>query len=581
LITTDDATRNGSYMRREQKWMSNTGGTRALVALLFLTAVTAVAASGTTRPNILLLVAEDMSPRVGAFGDAVAVTPTLDRLASEGVRFNNVFTAAGVCAPSRAAQITGMHPASIGAQHMRAANGPAGSYKAVPPAKVKAYPELLRAAGYFTFTDDKLDYQFSQIRPGTGPFTIWDREGGEASWSQREDEQPFFGLINFLQTHESGVFPPLETRQLTGKFLNFQRYRAEHYGNPDANPFVTPDQVEVPPYYPDVATVRVDIARHYNNIALMDLQVRDVLDRLERDGLASNTIVIWTTDHGDGLPRAKREIFDSGIKVPMIIRWPERYRPAHLEPGQIDEQMISFVDLAPTILALAGVETPDYLPGQNYLDPSLPRRQYIFASRDRMDAVADRQRAVRDQHYKYIRSWHPQQPGGHRLAYRDNITMMQTLWEMLEAGQLNADQRRWFEPPGEEQLYDLLADPFELNNLAHSAAHQTTLNRLRAALAVWQQNNLDWSEQPETAMIAAFWPQGEQPITATPDFHPHALLLSIQSETPGTSLGYRQNGGGWKVYSAPITVLPGDKIDAKAIRYGWQESAVTSLQIPE
>ena len=194
----------------------------------------------------------------------------------------------------------------------------------MPPTEVKAYPELLRAAGYFTFTDDKIDYQFSKIRAGSGPFTIWDREGGKANWSQRQADQPFFGLINFLQTHESGVFPPLTTKKLSGKYLNFQRFRAQHYGNPDAHQVVKPKQVEVPPYYPDVATVRVDIARHYNNIALMDRQVKEILDRMERDGLAENTIVIWTTDHGDGLPRAKREVFDSGIKVPMIIRFPEK-----------------------------------------------------------------------------------------------------------------------------------------------------------------------------------------------------------------------------------------------------------------
>ena len=556
-----------------------TGKPYRISLLITLFFSTAVAAGEVPRPNILLLMAEDMSPRVAAFGDPIAFTPNLDQLAAEGVRFTNVFTASGVCAPSRAAQITGMHPASVGGQHMRASNRPAGGYKAVPPSDVKAYPELLRAAGYFTFTDDKIDYQFSAIRAGSGPFTIWDREGGGANWSQRRAEQPFFGLINFLQTHESGVFPPLTTRKLSGKYLNFQRFRAQHYGNPDEHQFVTPEQVEVPPYFPDVATVRTDIARHYNNIALMDRQVREILDTLERDGLADNTIVIWTSDHGDGLPRAKREVFDSGIKVPMIIRWPARYRPAHLNPGQSEERMISFVDLAPTILALAGVEAPQYLPGQDFLDPSAAPRQYVFASRDRMDAVIDRQRAVRDQRYKYIRSWHPEQPGGHRLAYRDNMTMMQTLWQMLEDGQLNADQRRWFEPPGKEQLYDIQADPFELNNLAESPEHQSTLNRMRAALAEWQKHNRDWSEQSEAEMVAAFWPEGEQPITASPVFRGQSPQLTIQSETPGASLGYRMNGGDWQLYRGPIDVKPGDKIEARAIRYGWRESEPTSLQV--
>jgi arylsulfatase A-like enzyme len=548
-----------------------------LIALIFSTAL---AAGETERPNILLLMAEDMSPRVGAFGDPVAVTPTLDRLASEGVRFANVFTAAGVCAPSRAAQITGMHPASIGAQHMRASNAPAGGYKAVPPPEVKAYPELLRAAGYFTFTDDKLDYQFSEIRGGTGPFTIWDSEGTDADWSEREPDQPFFGLINFIQTHESGVFPPLSTKKLTGKYLAFQRFRAQHFENPDENVVVTPDEVEVPPYYPDERTVRVAIARHYNNIALMDRQVGKILERLEQDGLADRTIVIWTTDHGDGLPRAKREVFDSGIKVPMIIRWPERYRPAHLEAGQLEDRLVSFVDFAPTILALAGVDAPDYLAGRNFLDSSVPERQYIFASRDRMDVVEDRQRAVRDERYKYIRSWHPEQPGGHRLEYRDNLTMMQTLWQMLEEGQLNDLQRRWFQPPGEEQLYDTVADPFELISLAKCPEHRLTLDRMRAALAEWQEDNPDWSEQSEATMVAGFWPDGEQPITASPSFHQRTSMLTIRSETQGASLGYRINGGRWQIYTGPISVAPGDAIEARAIRYGWRESEMASFEAP-
>jgi len=550
--------------------------TRVLIIFLFFSA--AITAGEIERPNILLLMAEDMSLRVSAFGDPVAVTPNLDRLAGEGVRFNNVFTAAGVCAPSRAAQITGMHPASIGAQHMRSSNFPAGGYKAVPPAEVKAYPELLRAAGYFTFTDEKLDYQFSSERAGSGPFTIWDSEGFKANWSERQPDQPFFGLVNYMQTHESGIITPLGTSLGNQQALGIQQFRARFFENPDEHQVVTPDQVDLPPYYPDVAGVRIDVARHYNNIALMDRQVGELLDRLERDGLADNTIVIWTTDHGDGLPRAKREIYDSGIRVPMIIRWPARYRPAHLKPGQLDERLVSFVDFAPTILALAGVEVPDYLPGQNFLDPRVPPRKYVFASRDRMDVVVDRQRAVRDQRYKYIRSWYPEQPGGHRLAYRDNLVILRTLWQMLENDQLNADQRRWFEPPGEEQLYDIQADPFELNNLAADPAHQGTLTRMRAALAQWQQNNQDWSEQPEATMVAGFWPDGKQPVTPQPRVRWQAPQLIIESETPGASLGYRYNSGKWQIYSGTIKPDPRDKIEVKAIRYGWQESDIVVVE---
>ena len=279
------------------------------------------------RPNILLLMAEDLSTRIGAFGDRVAVTPHLDQLAREGVRYPNTFTTAGVCAPSRAAHIMGAHQNSFGGQHMRTSSShwPL-QYRTVPPADMKAYPELLRQAGYFTFVTTKLDYQFSGTGPGSGPFTIWDLES-RAGFPLDEvpAEMPFFGFVTFMETHESGMFPrwswPRNTTHLLLQVLHI-------YLNLGVDDVVGPEDVTVPPYLPDTAAVRRDIARHYNNIHTMDLRVGEILAGLEDAGLADNTIVIWTTDHGDGLPRGKRELFDSGIRVPMIIRWPEKYRPA-------------------------------------------------------------------------------------------------------------------------------------------------------------------------------------------------------------------------------------------------------------
>ena len=505
----------------------------------------------------------------------MAITPNIDQLATEGVRYTNVFTAAGVCAPSRAAQITGMHQISMGGQHMRSSNGPTGGYKAVPPPQVKAYPELLRAAGYYTWTDQKLDYQFSGTRSGSGPFTIWDDEGNDGHWRMRLQGQPFFGLINFNMTHESGVFTPLGHLPNSAIHLMMQLGRAvllpsAHEGEP-----VSPQQVQVPPYYPDTEIVRADIARHYNNIAVMDQQVGEVLAQLEADGLADSTIVIWTTDHGDGLPRAKRELFDAGIKVPMIIRWPQAYRPEGVAANGIDTRLVSFVDFAPTFLKLAGVTLPDYLQGQDFINDK--PRDFIFASRDRIDEVPDRQRAVRDQRYKYIRSWYPEQASGHRLSYRDNMEMMIELWALLEQGKLNADQRQWFEAPGQERLYDLDNDPFELNNLAANAEHKETLNRMRGALLAWQQQVEDWSDQPEQAMYEKFNPGGEVPVTESPTISVLDGRLHLSSVTEGASIGFRVNESRWYIYSEPVDLEKGGVVDAKAIRYGWEESEMTSL----
>jgi arylsulfatase A-like enzyme len=234
---------------------------------------------------------------------------------------------------------------------------------------VKAYPELLRAAGYYTWTDRKLDYQFSGTMAGSGPFTIWDREGGDADdWRNRRPGQPFFGLVNFNITHESGVFPPLGHWPNSPTHLLMQVMRAAMLPSVEEGDPVSPSQVQVPPYYPDTGTVRADIARHYNNIAAMDRQVGEILAELEADGLADSTIVVWTTDHGDGLPRAKRDLFDAGIKVPMVIRWPEAYRPKGVAANGIDTRLISFIDFAPTLLRLAGVPLPSYLQGRDFVE---------------------------------------------------------------------------------------------------------------------------------------------------------------------------------------------------------------------
>ena len=248
--------------------------TSTVAALLVALAGTAAPANAAdVRPNILLLVAEDLGLRIGTFGGPVAVTPRLDRMAREGTRYTRVFTTSGVCAPSRAALITGVHAISTGSQHMRTSNK---GYKSVPPPEVKAFPELLRAAGYATFTDFKLDYQFSGTGGGSGPFTVWDEEGFTAHWRKLGGDRPFFGMVNFLETHESGVFPRL-TLPRSGAHAVMQLVHLYlHRGHEDV---VSPEDVTLPPYYPDTPLVRADVARHYNNVHRMDERVGEILDQ--------------------------------------------------------------------------------------------------------------------------------------------------------------------------------------------------------------------------------------------------------------------------------------------------------------
>tara|TARA_R110002049_G_scaffold177382_15_gene344562 strand:+ start:254 stop:1891 length:1638 start_codon:yes stop_codon:yes gene_type:complete len=528
------------------------------------------------RPNILLLMAEDMSGRVGAFGDSVAVTPHLDTLAAQGVRYTNTFTTAGVCAPSRAAHILGMHQISTGTQHMRSSTRPEGSYYSVPPADAKAYPELLRAAGYYTYTDHKLDYQFSGVFPHSGPSTIWDLEGGAASdWDKRAPGQPFFGFISFMVTHESGVFPPLGNMPNSATHLLMQLMRWYSLDTP-VKAVVRPQDVVVPPYYPDTRLVRADMARHYNNIAYMDEEVGAILAQLEEAGLADSTIVIWTTDHGDGLPRAKRDLFDSGIKVPMIIRWPAAYFPKGRKAGDVEERLISFVDLAPTILSLAGVPVPANMHGRDFRKKDAEPNEYIYASRDRIDEVMDRQRAVRDARYKYIRSWYPDVPEGTDLAFRDNSDMVRQMRVMYDAGQLNALQRQWYEPPGAERLFDLAVDPFEVQDVSDDPQYRQVLRRMRGAMDLWLTRVGDWSDEPEFEMVARFELHGKRRVTPAPTllFSGGSLVISPAAE--GHSLEYRVDDGDWQLYTGPVSVKESSAIEARAVRYGWEESEIVS-----
>ncbi len=539
---------------------------RSLIVFLFVTLVCdpGNAAPNDTirvRPNILLLVAEDMGSRVGAFDDPVAVTPNLDRLARRGTRFVNTYTTAGVCAPSRAALILGMYQTSVGAHHMRTGSFQESSYRTVPPPHIKAFPELLRRAGYYTYVTNKLDYQFSGVGANTGPASIWHNEGDHAHWRGRAEDQPFFGMYQFYETHESRGFPD-----------HPQKTDASGIASP-----VPPEQVKVPDYYPDTMVVRTAIAQQYNNIQIMDKRVGVILRELQEDGLDKNTIILWTTDHGDGLPRAKRELYDSGIHVPMIISWPDSMRPKYLMPGGMERQLVSFVDLGPTILSWAGVVIPRYMHGKPLADPaSGMRRQYIFAAKDRLDEFPNRERAVRNERYKYILNFDAGTPKAQHLAYRDRLDIMQELWRLLDDGSLNAEQSAWFLPRPEEELYDTLNDRDEVHNLAESPAHVEILQEMRQVLAQWRESMDIFGEINEAEMAARFWPMGQQPMTTPPEIFTNSRSeLLLQSPTEGASIIYRFNGSGWQLYTRPLKIDRNTLISAKAVRYGWAESPQT------
>ena len=519
------------------------------------------------QPNILWVSFEDTNPYYGCYGDPVARTPNVDRLAAGGCRWPNTFSTAGVCAPARSAVITGMYPVSIGTQHMRTTHTNPYTpemptpYSAVLPHYVKCFTEYLRAAGYYCTNNVKTDYQFDP------PVTAWDELSNQAHWRNRPDaDQPFFAVFNPTHTHESGMWP-------------------------EKCPEITfdPDAIELPPYFPDTPKVREAMARMYTNIEYNDGIMGELLDQLEEDGLADNTVVFHWSDHGP-LPRGKRWPYDSGIHVPMIVRW-----PGGLEPDSVSDRLLSTVDLGPTALSLAGVDIPYHMQGQAFLGPQeAAQREYVYASRDRYDESYDMVRAARDKRFKYIRNCRPELPYLLWIPYRNRHPILQEMWRLHMAGELEGPQQLMFLPRPVEELYDTQADPYEIHNLAADPAYQPEIERLRKALDDWRDEVGDLGEMPESEMVRRWYPNGERPETAPPVLIPICeespgtdaaqeggtfsapALLQLHCATQGASIAYTFEGGDdahWSLYFEPLRLPEGETtLRTKAIRVGYLES---------
>ena len=448
-----------------------------------------------------------------------------------------------VCAPTRSAVITGMYPSTIGTMHMRTS---LKDYEAVPPTYVKCFTEYLRAAGYYCTNNVKTDYQFNS------PFTAWDECSNKAHWRNLPRGMPFFSVINLTVSQERRSLPK----------------KGEKLGH-------DPAKVVLPPYYPDTPVVRTNLARYYDNVTRMDKQAGEILRQLEDDGLADSTVVFFWSDHGRGLPRHKRWVYDSGIRVPLIIRW-----PGVISPGSVCEDLISCIDFGPTVLSIAGVKIPSYMQGRAFLGgrKGEPRR-CIFAGRERMDAKSDDHiRCVRDKRYKYIRNFMPERPYVQPIPYRDRMPIMKE-WRRLNAeDKLNGPQKLFFRKTKPvEELYDIVADPHEVDNLAESPEHLEVLKKMRAVLEDWIKDTGDLGGIPEDELIERMWPGRKQPVTATPAIETAArggkATVKITCVTEGSSIGYRLGKTGrWLIYTEPVQLDVGTELRARAIRIGYKVS---------
>ena len=522
--------------------------------------------------NVVWISCEDMGPILGSYGNDIIKTPNLDKLASEGVRYTNAYSTVGVCAPSRFSIITGMYPARLGAHNMRTGdyhnyktpeevshrknigvidkegkNIP--EYEVVPPTHVKPFTEILRTKGYYCANNFKCDYQFN------APFTAWDEVSSTVSYRDAPKDKPFFYVWNTLLTHESRIWER-SNQPLT----------------------VNPEDIIIPSYFPDIPEVRNDIARKYSNIEAMDKKVGELMNQLEEDGMLDNTIIMFWSDHGGNLLRQKRAVGNSGLNVPLIIRYPNK-----MDAGKVDERIVSLMDLGPTVLSLLNIESPKHYDGKAIAGPyEDDPREYAFGTADRFDESTDMQRSVLDGRYVYVKNFLPELPLIYRNKYRERITMNSKLIQMDSFNMLEGDAAYIFmKTKPVEEFYDLANDPYEVHNIIDNPKYFKRINDFRAALENWQKEINDQGFIPENKLVKSFWPNMIQPKTENVDFKiGDDGLYELTSLTNGASIGYQIDEkigtNSWSLYHEPIRIGDKQKIVARAIRIGYKASGITS-----
>ena len=449
----DGATNGQSRPRKALPEQECESYTRCLMAtirissLFFITLLQAWA----VRPNILWITSEDNGPELGCYGDSYASTPNIDALAKRGLRYLNAWSNAPVCAPARTTLISGMFPPSTGSEHMRS--------RTRLPEGFRFYPQYLRAAGYYCTNNAKEDYNLAK------PGEVWDESSRKAHWRSRAEGQPFFAIFNLVVSHESQI-----------------RKRPHE-------PVHDPGKVRLPAYHPDTPEVRRDWAQYYDKVSEMDAMLGDRLGEIEGAGLAEDTIVFYYGDHGSGMPRSKRWPYNSGLRVPLIVHVPEKFKqlaPPEYRENEESERLVSFADLPPTLMSLIGLRPPSHFHGHAFMGPyDAGWQPYIYGFRGRMDERYDLVRVVRDDRYIYIRHYMPHKIYGQYIRYMFQTPTTRAWREMHARGELNEVQSRFWEKKPSEELYDLSEDQDEVKNLAALPEHGATLRRLRRAQQQW------------------------------------------------------------------------------------------------
>jgi arylsulfatase A-like enzyme len=478
-----------------QRGLAMTTRVSTLLRLAFLSLAVLVAAGASQQPNLLWLTSEDHGPEMGCYGDANARTPAIDALAAKGMIFRRVWSNHPVCAPARSAIISGLYSESSGALHMRSM---------VPmPAGARMFPEYLREAGYYCANNVKEDYSL----PKTA--ATWDDSSAKAHWQARRQGQPFFAVFNSTRSHESQI------------------RRRPH------TPVADPARMRVPAYHPDTAEVRRDWAQYYDGVSAADADAGARLKELEEAGLAEDTIVFYYGDHGSGMPRSKRWPSNSGLHVPLVVYFPPKWRhlaPPDYRPGGASDRLVSFVDLAPTMLSLAGVKPPAWMQGSAFAGEHRgPAPEFLFGARGRMDERHDQVRSVTDGRYVYLRNFQPHLSQGQRVAFQLETPTTRQWMDWHQQGRTNDAQAIfWRTPKAVEELYDLANDRDEVRNLALSESHRALLERLRGALRSHQLAVRDVVLLPESELHSRAPTVAPYDLARQPDFPFERILETAE-----------------------------------------------------
>ena len=506
-------------------------------------------------PNIIWLVAEDQSPEFfPMYGNKTVELPYLSSLANDGVVFTNAYTPVPVCAPARSALISGLYPTTLGTHNMRTYNAynkdnqPSiniPSYSPLVTTGVKMFPEYLRSKGYYTTNNSKEDYNFKKTDG------VWDESSSKAHWKNRLEDQPFFSVFNFGITHESQIWKQGDKPLL-----------------------IDPEIVPVPPIFPNDKVIRKDIAVNYSNLMRLDSQLGEIIEQLKKEGLYEKSIIFFYADHGGPFPRYKRALYETGLKVPLIIKL-----PSYDKAGTRNNDFISFIDYAPTILSLSGIKPPDIMQGKAHLGKYEVEEKdsFIFASSDRFDEQVDRLRAIRFKNYKYIRNYNPKISNALPVSYREQMPMMQYLNQLWKTGELKPNNAAWFKTPKpKEELYDLENDPYELNNLAKKPILKDTLFFLREILNKWIVETNDLGEYSEKKLIKEWFPNGEAPKISPLKSKIANNKIYLDHEDEGVSIVWKKaKDTVWSIYNTPLDFSK--NIQVKAVRIGYEDSPIKSF----